>query len=62
VSAGTLGLILSLAAALLPHGVPDGFSASIAAAALLAFWRLDANAFLTVFAGGLAGLARQLLA
>ncbi len=62
VSAGTLGLILSLAAALLPHGIPDAFSASIAAIALFALWRLDANALIAVLAGGLAGLARHWIA
>jgi chromate transporter len=60
VSAGTLGLILSLAAALLPHGVPDVFSLAVAGLALAALWRLDANALLVVLAGGLAGLARAL--
>jgi chromate transporter len=59
-SAGTMGLILSLAAALLPQGVPDGFSLAVAGLALVALWRFDANALLVVLAGGLAGLARAL--
>jgi chromate transporter len=59
-AAGTMGLILSLAAALLPHGVPDVFSLAVAGLAFAALWRLDANALLVVLAGGLAGLARAL--
>jgi chromate transporter len=57
-SAGTLGLIVALAATLLPASVPDLFAAVIGALALAAVWRLDVNLIVVVLVGGAAGLAR----
>jgi chromate transporter len=65
-SAGTLGLIIALAADLVPPAIPNLFSGIIAALAFLAVWRFNVNLVLIVLAGGALGLARayvpQLLA
>lgn len=57
-SAGTLGLIIALAAELVPPSIPDVFSGVIAAAAFLAVWRFDVNLVLVVLAGGGVSLVR----
>jgi chromate transporter len=57
-SAGTLGLIVALAATLLPASVPGPFAAAIGLLAFAAVWRLDANLVLVVLAGGALGLLR----
>jgi chromate transporter len=60
-SAGTLGLIVALAANLFPTRVPDLDAAAIAALAFVAVWRLDLNLILVVLLGGGLGLARAYL-
>ena len=62
VSAGTLALILSLTAQVIPTTLADGLAAVVAAAAFLVLWRLRANILLTVAAGGILGLVRALVA
>ncbi len=57
-SAGTLGLIIALAAELVPPSIPDLFSAVVAALAFISVWRFDANMVLVVLVGGGLGLAR----
>jgi chromate transporter len=57
-SAGTLGLIVALAADLVPPAIPNLFSGLIAALAFLAVWRFNVNLVLIVLAGGALGLAR----
>jgi chromate transporter len=57
-SAGTLGLIVALAANLFPASVPDFFAATVGALAFVAVWRFDVNLVLVVLVGGGAGLAR----
>jgi chromate transporter len=57
-SAGTLGLIIALAADLVPPSIPNLFSGVIAALAFLAAWRFDVNLVLIVLVGGALGLAR----
>ncbi len=57
-SAGTLGLIVALAADLVPASLPDPFSGVLAALAFVAVWRFDVNLVLVVLAGGAIGLAR----
>ena len=57
-SAGTLGLIVALAADLIPHAIPNLFSGVLAALAFLAVWRFDVNLVLVVLLGGALGLAR----
>ncbi|MBI3941358.1 MAG: chromate transporter, partial [Acidobacteria bacterium] len=57
-SAGTLGLIVALAAELVPQSIPNLFSAISAAAAVIAVWRFDMNLILVVLAGGAIGLTR----
>lgn len=61
-SAGTLGLIVALAANLFPASVPDVFAASVGALAFVAVWRLDVNLIVVVLAGGGLGLLRTALA
>ena len=57
-SAGTLGLIIALAADLVPPSIPNLFSGVLAALAFLAVWRFDVNLMLIVLAGGALGLVR----
>ncbi len=57
-SAGTLGLIIALAADLVPASLPDLFSAALAGLAFVAVRRFDLNLLLVVLAGGMVGLAR----
>ncbi|HET8542123.1 MAG TPA: chromate transporter [Anaeromyxobacter sp.] len=57
-SAGTLGLIVALAANLFPTSVPDPFAAAIGALAFAAVWRFDVNLVLVVLIGGGLGLVR----
>lgn len=57
-SAGTLGLIIALAAELVRPSIPDLFSAVVAALAFIAVWRFDANLVLVVLVGGGLGLTR----
>lgn len=57
-SAGTLGLIIALAAQLVPPSIPDLFSAVVAALAFIAVWRFDANLVLVVLVGGGLSLSR----
>jgi chromate transporter len=57
-SAGTLGLIVALAANLFPASVPDLFAAALAGLAFAAVWRLDVNLIVVVLIGGGLGLAR----
>ncbi len=61
-SAGTLGLIIALAADLVPASLPDLFSAALAGLAFVAVRRLDLNLLLVVLAGGMVGLTRTYLA
>jgi chromate transporter len=58
VSAGTLGLILSLSAEIIPKSLGDPLSAALALIAFLALWRLQANVLLVVAAGAGVGLVR----
>jgi chromate transporter len=60
-SAGTLGLIIALAAGLLPTSIPNLPSAILAASAFVAVWRLDVNLLLVVLAGGTWGLGIGML-
>jgi chromate transporter len=60
-SAGTLGLIVALAADLVPASVPDPFSGALAALAFVAVWRFGASLILVVLAGGAIGLARAVV-
>jgi chromate transporter len=62
VSAATIGLILAMAAQVVPLSIEDAVDATLALAAFLALWRWKANLLLVVAAGALAGLARTLLA
>jgi chromate transporter len=57
-SAGTLGLILALAAGLIGPSLPDSFAVVVAVAAFLAVWRFDLNIMLVVALGAALGLAR----
>ena len=59
-SAGTLGLIIALAADLVPPSIPNISSAVLAAAAFIAVWRFDVNLILVVLAGGAVGLTTSL--
>ncbi len=61
-SAGTLGLIIALAADLVPPSLPDLFSAALAGLAFVAVRHFDLNLLLVVLSGGMAGLARTYLA
>ena len=60
VSAATIGLILAMAAQVVPLSVVGPLDAAVAAAAFIALWRFDANLLLVVAAGALLGLARAL--
>ncbi len=60
-SAGTLGLIVALAANLFPISVPDLFAAAVGALAFAAVWRFDVNLIAVVLIGGGLGLARAYL-
>jgi chromate transporter len=60
-SAGTLGLILALAANLVGPSVPDAFAVALAAAAFVAVWRFDVNLLVVVACGATAGLIRTAL-
>jgi chromate transporter len=55
-STGTLGLIIALAADLVPASIPNISSAGLAVTAFLAVWRLDVNLILLVLAGGAMGV------
>jgi hypothetical protein len=57
-SAGTLGLIIALAADLVPPSIPNLFSGLVAALAFVAVWRFDVNLIVVVLVGGGLGLAR----
>jgi chromate transporter len=57
-SAGTLGLIVALAAKLVPASVPDLFAAAIGALAFAAVSRFDVNLIVVVLIGGALGVAR----
>ncbi len=58
VSAGTIGLILSLSAQLGPRSIGDPLSGLISGIAFVALWRYGANVLLTVTTGGLIGILR----
>lgn len=60
-SAGTLGLIVALAATLFPASVPDLFAAALGFLAFVAVWRFDVNLIVVVLAGGGLGLLRTAL-
>jgi chromate transporter len=60
-SAGTLGLIVALAANLFPASVPDLFAAAVGVLAFLAVWRFDVSLVLVVLAGGGLGLLRTVV-
>lgn len=51
-SAGTLGLIVALAANLFPASVPDLFAAAVGALAFAVVWRFDVNLIAVVLIGG----------
>ena len=57
VSAATIGLILAMAAQVIPLSVGGPFDAAIAVAAFLALWRFKANLLVVVAAGAAIGLA-----
>ncbi len=57
-SAGTLGLIVALAATLVPVSVPGPFAAALAVLAFVAVWRFDVNLIVVVLLGGAMGLLR----
>lgn len=59
-SAGTLGLIVALAASVVPGSLPDLFSIAVAVAAFIAVWRFNANLLLVVITGGVLGVAWSL--
>jgi chromate transporter len=58
VSAGTIGLILSMSAQIVPFNINGMFEAAIAVFAFIALWRFKANIILTVICGGLLGITR----
>lgn len=59
VSAGTIGLIVSLSAAVVPQSIHDVPGGVLAAVAFVALWRFRANILLTVAIGGALGIARS---
>jgi chromate transporter len=58
VSAATIGLILAMAAQVVPLSIGDAVDALLAAAAFVALWRLKANLLLVVATGAAVGLLR----
>lgn len=61
VSAGTIGLILSLSAQLIPTSINNLFAATLALIAFILVWRFKLNIILAVIVGGALGLARAYL-
>jgi chromate transporter len=61
VSAGTIGLILSLSAQLIPQSIHTFFSAAAAVITFVAVWRLKWNIVLVVMVAGIIGLMRAIL-
>lgn len=61
VSAGTVGLILSLSAQLAPESIDSLFAAAVAIMAFVAVWRLKWNIILVVMTAGMIGWARAAL-
>lgn len=61
VSAGTIGLILSLSAQLAPGSIAGPFEMVVAALAFAALWRFKLNVLIVVLVGGTVGLLRLLL-
>jgi chromate transporter len=59
-SAGTLGLILALAATLVPPSIRDVFSAGLAALAFLAAWRFNVNLIAVIAGGAALGVLRAM--
>ena len=62
VSAGTIGLILSLSARIAPQNVAGPFEMLVAALALASLWLFKPNVIVVVLSGGTLGLLRLLLA
>jgi chromate transporter len=60
VSAATIGLILAMAAQVVPLSIEGLVDAAIAATAFVALWRLEVNLLLVVAAGAAIGLAQML--
>jgi chromate transporter len=60
VSAATIGLILAMAAQVVPLSIEGAIDAALAVVAFLALWRLKANLLLVVGAGAAFGLLRVL--
>lgn len=58
VSAGTIGLLLSLGAQVVPDSVQGGFGLTLAAAALVALWRFRLDPIVVVAVGAGLGLLR----
>lgn len=61
ISAGTIGLILSLSAQLIPQSINTLFAGAVAVAAFIALWRWKWNLIVVVMLAGLIGLARTAL-
>jgi chromate transporter len=57
VSAATIGLILAMAAQVVPLSIEGALDAALAVAAFVALWRFKASLLLIVAAGGAIGLA-----
>lgn len=62
VSAATIGLILAMAAQVVPLSIDRPVDAMLAVAAFVALWRFGANILLVVAAGAAVGLARMVVA
>lgn len=60
VSAGTIGLIVSLSAAVVPQSIPDLAGGAVAFVAFIALWRFRASTLLAVAIGAGLGIARNL--
>ena len=61
ISAGTIGLILSLSAQLIPQSIDTFFAGAVAIAAFVALWRWKWNIIVVVMLAGMVGLARAAL-